>query len=452
MGSGAGCLGGARGKRASRGPPLCWGAAGEPGCPLGVPGAARTGGFCAARGKRWEKAGAREWRLRSCTRADWPASGSRRGAWARRALGAAPPGAPSWSLAAQGLRGRTRQRSSKCVCVCVNFSFPFPPMRSEGALAGGREGAREAEAGGFYFPLLIARRAGGPPSPSGPGALGGGEDAPSSCASGWAQGARKLDGRPGHGRLAELAARVACPRRWEPWVRRLAAPPEARGRSPGAGSPAPPEPAGDAGKPETRAPGRPSARAGHRPQADAPGSQPRDVGRGGACPQGREAPSGSRAGRSSPFARAAVGPAGPTLLCVSGTEAGFQRWAGLRALLGGGKQPRLYRKPQLFFSPPSPGLEWKLGGQGKSSRSLRAWGEALAGALVFPRSPWPSPPAFVTLAPEGFPLLEEGPLRCRQGDLPASGPPAEKRGESTPLPHTHPCCPRKDSHTQVAPD
>lgn len=128
MGSGAGCLGGARGKRASRGPPLCWGAAGEPGCPLGVPGAARTGGFCAARGKRWEKAGAREWRLRSCTRADWPASGSRRGAWARRALGAAPPGAPSWSLAAQGLRGRTRQRSSKCVCVCVcEFFLPFSP-------------------------------------------------------------------------------------------------------------------------------------------------------------------------------------------------------------------------------------------------------------------------------------------------------------------------------------
>ena len=64
-----------------------------------------------------------------------------------------------------------------------------------------------------------------------------------------------MDGRPGHGRLAELAARVACPRRWEPWVRRLAAPPEARARSPGAGSPAPPEPAGDAGKPETPAPG-----------------------------------------------------------------------------------------------------------------------------------------------------------------------------------------------------
>lgn len=57
---------------------------------------------------------------------------------------------------------------------------------------------------------------------SGPGALGSGEDSPTSSTPGWAQGARKLDLMPGYIMCAERAAGVGRAGRWEPCVPGLA--------------------------------------------------------------------------------------------------------------------------------------------------------------------------------------------------------------------------------------
>lgn len=57
---------------------------------------------------------------------------------------------------------------------------------------------------------------------SGPGALGSGEDSPTSSTPGWAQGARKFDLMPGYIMCAERAAGVGRAGRWEPFVHGLA--------------------------------------------------------------------------------------------------------------------------------------------------------------------------------------------------------------------------------------
>ena len=69
--------------------------------------------------------------------------------------GCKPPGAPSWSVAAQGLRGEpAKHPQSVFLFVCfLKFFLSFSPVRSESALAGGGVGGWEAEALGLYFPL-----------------------------------------------------------------------------------------------------------------------------------------------------------------------------------------------------------------------------------------------------------------------------------------------------------
>ena len=137
---------------------------------------------------------------------------------------------------------------------------------------------------------------------------------------------------------------------------------------------------------EMGARGRPSAPAGPWLPAWVPCSRTLEEEYGWGCPECRADPSRSRAGPSPTFSRAAVGPAGPILLCLSGTEASFQ----LPAVGWSRCPPRRREIASIIPKIPGFSLGWrgswekKGGGQGKSLwllRAQRAWGEGAGGRL-----------------------------------------------------------------------
>lgn len=172
---------------------------------------------------------------------------------------------------------------------------------------------------------------------SGSGALGSREDCPTSPTLRWAQGARKFDLMPGYVICAERAAGVGRAGRWEPVVRGLAVCSRRNTRGylePFCGRPRSPPGTREAGGGRL---GPPLRACWTLTTADVPCSRTRDVGWGWGWSRVRGGPLPIESGSEPYFLPglwAAVGPAGRVLLCLSGTEASFQLWAGLGAHLG----------------------------------------------------------------------------------------------------------------------
>lgn len=243
---------------------------------------------------------------------------------------------------------------------------------------------------------------------SGPGALGSGEDSPTSSTPGWAQGARKFDLMPGYIMCAERAAGVGRAGRWEPFVHGLAV--CSRRSKRGYLEPffaAVPEAHRVRQRLEVGARGCPSAAAGRWPPADIPCSRTLNVELGWVLPDGP--PPNPEQLRSEPHFLpglwAAVCPTGSKLLCLPGTEASFQlRLASVPAQEGHSVIPQISAFP--------PGLEWKLGGQWRDSEeslwllcAQLAWGEEYGDSrfqcLLPPSGPLRGPPRLPSSAGTG---------------------------------------------------
>lgn len=107
---------------------------------------------------------------------------------------------------------------------------------------------------------------------------------------------------------------------------------------------------------------------------------------------------------------AAVGPAGPIMLCHSGTSASFQVLAGFGACLRG-KQHRLYLKSQVFLWAGVEVGRREVGGRGHS------WWLRVQG--VWERGGWRAPPVL--------------PTSSGRVHRPPSVPPEFKLGRDSPL-------------------